>query len=425
MKNAVIVDGSRIPFCRAQSDYKNLMSYELGSMALKGLLNKSQIDLNCIDSVIMGTVISDYLTSNVAREVLLSLGLPKTVPGYTVSIGCISANQAITNAVDQIVTGKASCIIAGGTDTVSDFPIRYKKSMRQKFMMLQKAKSPWQLLNIIKTLRPSHFAPENPAVLEFSVGYSMGKGCERMASRFKVSRQEQDEFSKLSHDNAAKGYEEGVITNEVYPVSFQPKFKTISKDNGIRENLDIKKLEKLRPAFDRKFGTLTAGNSTFLTDGAAFTLVMEEEKAKEMGFQPLARVVDYNYTAGCPLEEMLLGPAYGISKLMNKNNLKQEDIGVFEIHEAFAGQILSVLKCLDSDSFTKENLGFDSKVGQIPMEKLNKWGGSLALGHPFGATGARLVTTTANRLVREDKKYGLLSACALGGHSNTILLEKC
>lgn len=422
--NAVIVDGGRIPFLKSGSDYNDLLSYDLGRMAIQGLLARNNLDPATIDRVIMGTVIQEVKTSNVARESALGAGIPNTVPAFTTTMACISSNQAITSGLDLIRSGQAKIILAGGTETMSDIPVRFKKKFRQKVLAARKYKSPLDFLGFLKGLRPKDLLPELPAIAEFSTGETMGQSADRMAARFGVSRADQDEYAMRSHHLAAKATNEGLLNEELFAAKVPPKFDLVEHDNGFREDTSMEKLSKLRPAFIKPHGTVTAGNSSFLTDGASASLIMEEQTALALGLKPKAYLRAYNFVSQDPGDELLLGPAYATPKVLDAMRLTLNDIDVFELHEAFAGQVLSVLNALDSESFAKNSLSRDSKVGRIPMDKLNTLGGSLSLGHPFGATGVRLVTTAANRLIREDGKYALVTACAAGGQGHAMILEK-
>ncbi len=420
----VLVDGARIPFLKSSTDYKQLMAYDLGRMAIEGLLARNDINPASIDRVIMGTVIQEVRTSNIARESALGAGIPNSVPAFTTSMACISSNQAVTSGMDLIRSGQAKIVLAGGTETMSDIPVRFKKKFRQKVLDARKYKSPVQFLGFFKGLGFKDFLPELPAIAEFSTGETMGQSADRMAARFGVSRMDQDEFAMRSHHNAAKATEEGLLDEELIPAKIPPRFNIVKHDNGFRGDTSMEKLGKLRPAFIKPHGTITAGNASFLTDGASASLIMEEQTALSLGLTPKAYLREYNFVSQDPGDELLLGPAYATPKVLDAMNLTLNDIDVFEIHEAFAGQVLAVLNALDSDDFAKESLHREQKVGQIPMEKLNTLGGSLSLGHPFGATGVRLVTTAANRLIREDGKYALVSACAAGGQGHAIVLER-
>ncbi|MEN6463958.1 MAG: acetyl-CoA C-acyltransferase [Syntrophaceae bacterium] len=266
--------------------------------------------------------------------------------------------------------------------------------------------------------------PEVPNIAEFSTGRSMGEDCDRLAARIGVSRREQDFFAMRSHQLAARAVAEGLLAQEIEPVRVPPDFTPIIQDNGFRADTSLEQLAKLKPAFQRPYGTVTAGNSSFLTDGAAVVLIASEEAARAQGYRPKAIIREYAYSGQDPQEELLLGPAYAVSMLLKKSGLEIGDIDVIESHEAFAGQVLANIKCLASDKFAREKLGRPQKVGEVRLEKLNTMGGSLSLGHPFGATGARLVTTAANRLIRENGRFAIVTGCAAGGLGNAILLER-
>ncbi len=422
--DAVIVDGGRIPFQRSGTEYKKLMAYDLGRMAIEGLIGRSAINGEDLDRVIMGTVIQEVNTSNVARESALGAGIPNSVPAHTVTQACISSNQAITSAVELIRSGQSKIILAGGTETMSDIPIRFRKKFRQKLLDARKYKSISDFLKFFKGLRPSHLLPEIPSISEFTTGETMGESCDRMAAHFGISRKAQDEYALRSHQLATKATNEGLLDQELLPAATPPDFDPIKHDNTFREDTSMEKLEQLSPAFIKPHGTITAGNSSALTDGASASLIMEKETALDRGLKPKAILRGYTYVAQDPEDELLLGPAYATPKVLDMMGLQLSDIDVFEFHEAFAGQILTVLKALNSDKFAKEKLSRDKKVGEIPMDKFNCWGGSLSLGHPFGATGVRLVTTAANCLHHEDGQLALVAACAAGGQGHAIILER-
>ncbi len=423
MRKVVIIDGARTPFLRSGTDYMDLMSYQLGGYAINGVLTKTGIDPDQVDSVIMGNVISNIQTPNVARESALMAGIPNKTPCRTVSQACISANRAISDGCLEIMTGQSDVVIAGGVDLTSDTPIQFPRKMRRKLFYAQKLKTMGDNLKFISSLRLSDFKPQSPKVAEYTTQRVMGQDCDIMAARFGVSREEQDEFAVRSHQLAAQAHDAGHLPAEITPVNLPPKFANIDRDNGIRGNSTMEKVSKLRPAFDRKFGTLTAANSSFLTDGASAVLLMSAERAEELGLTPKAEVIDFTFTGQSLENELLLGPAYASARLLQRNDLSFDDIDVIEFHEAFAGQILSNIKALASDEFAKENLNREKAVGEVPMDRFNLWGGSLSIGHPFGATGGRLMTTTANRLIHENGKIGLLAACAAGAHGHAMLIK--
>ncbi len=418
-----MINGARTPFLRAGTDYQDLMSYQLGAFAIKGVMDKTGINPQAVDQVVMGTVIHNVKTPNVAREAALTAGLSMTTPCHTVSQACISANQAIARGADLIRLGHADVVIAGGTDCTSDTPIGYKKSMRKKLFNAQKLRTTSDLVKFALSLKISDFIPDKPAVAEFLTDRLMGQDCDMLAAKFSIAREAQDEFALRSHTLAQKAQDDGILAKEIVPVELAPNFKPIDKDNGIRV-APMEKLAKLKPAFVKPHGTLTAANSSFLTDGGAAVLIMSEEKAKELGLKPKAYIHDYLFTGQDIREELLLGPAYAMAKILDRNNLGMDDMDVIEFHEAFAGQILANIAALASDEFAQKHLGRNKAVGQMNIDKMNLWGGSLSIGHPFGATGARIMTTTANRLIAENGKYGLLAACAAGAHGHASILQR-
>ena len=423
-KSVVVVDGTRTPFLRSGTGYARLMSYQLGAFAIAGLLKKTGMDAKMTDRVIMGTVVHNIVTSNVAREAALTGGVPYTTPAHTVSQACISANQAIAQGADLIRLGQADVVIAGGTECVSDIPIGFPAKMRRKLFASQKNKTFGQNLQFLLSLRPSDFIPEVPRIAEYSTNRTMGQDCDLMAARFGVTREEQDEFAARSHKLAVKAAEEGILGEEITPTEFPPSFKPIKEDNTYRTDATVERLAKLAPAFDKRNGTLTAGNSSFLTDGAAVVLLMSEDKAKDLGYDTSIRIRNYVFTGQDPNEELLLGPAYATYRLLQMERLTLKDLDVVEFHEAFAAQIVTNLKALNSDEFAMTRIGLKEKAGEINMDQFNIHGGSLSLGHPFGATGARLVTTAMNRLKRENGRLALLAACAAGAHGHGMILEQ-
>lgn len=423
-KKTVLIDGCRTPFLRSGTGYSALSSYDLARIAIKAVLKRTGIDPERIDSVIMGTVASRLETSNVAREASLAAGVPRRASAYTVSAACISANLAIISGCEAIKAGKAEFILAGGTESLTEIPILYKKSLRRRIAALSRAKGLFDYLKALKGIRLAELLPEMPAISEFSTGRSMGQDCDRLAARLGVTREEQDFFALRSHQLAARAASAGLLADEIEPVRVPPDFSPIVKDNGLRSDTSLEQLSRLKPAFQRPYGTVTAGNSSFLTDGAAAVLISSEEEALAAGFKPKACIKDWACSGQDPEEELLLGPAYAVAKLLDRSGLAIEDIDVFESHEAFAGQVLANMKCLASESFARQKLGRQKKVGEVSLDRLNTLGGSLSLGHPFGATGARLVTTAANRLVREGGRFAVVTGCAAGGLGNAILLER-
>ncbi|KRZ56432.1 Trifunctional enzyme subunit beta, mitochondrial [Trichinella nativa] len=447
----VMVDGIRTPFVQSSTLYKSLLSYELQKYAFLGLLRRLKIMPSTVQYVVSGTVIQEARTTNVSREAALHAGIPNTVPAHTVTMACISSNQAITSCtsvsktitvtscfgrvdllfillfflsgLESVRSGVCEVALAGGVESMSDVPIRLGRQLRCGMLDLSRAKSMSKRLKILSgLLNPANWNIEFPSVSEFSSSETMGHSGDRLASSFKVSRREQDEYALRSHTLAKKAFDEGKMV-DIIPIVLPNTEKLIDHDNGIRVST-LEKLSSLKPVFRKHVGTITAGNSSFLSDGASACLITSEAKAKLLGLKPKVYLRDYVYVAQDPKDQLLLGPAYAVPKLLGKVKLKISDIDVFEMHEAFAGQILANLKALDSDLFAEKFLGKSSKVGAIPLEKLNTWGGSLSIGHPFGATGIRLVTHAANRLIDTGGKYALVSACASGGLGHAMLLER-
>lgn len=421
-RNIVIVDGVRTPFLMSGTDYSKLMPHELARHSLLSLLHKTKIDKELIDYIVYGTVIQEVKTSNIAREAALSAGFSDKTPAHTVTMACISSNQAITTGIGLIATGTYDVIVAGGVEFMSDVPIRHSRKMRALMLKANKAKTPMQKLQLLASFRPSYLIPELPAVAEFSSGETMGHSADRLAAAFKVSRQEQDEYALRSHTLAKQAQDKGYFTDLV-PFKVSGVDKTVDKDNGIRVS-SKEALAKLKPAFVKPHGTITAANASFLTDGASACVIMTEEKAKQLGLKPKAYLRDFLYVSQDPVDQLLLGPAYGIPKLLKKSGLSLKDIDCWEIHEAFAGQIVANLKALDSDWFCKNYMGLSEKFGAPDLAKWNNWGGSLSIGHPFAATGVRLVMHSANRLIREDGQLAMISACAAGGQGVAMLVER-
>ncbi len=419
----VLIDGVRTPFLRSNGAFTRISPYQLASKAIAGLLNKTGIDPQRIDHVAMGCVIASPKTPNVAREASLAAGVPATTPTHTATLACVSANVAATTVTDMIRLGRIDVAIAGGTENLSDPPIQVSQNLRLAMVKAQKAKGIPDYIKILRTLSLKDIVPDIPAVAEFSTGESMGEGCERLLRQAHVTREEADQYAIRSHQRAAKAWEEGHYNEVVIPVEVPPQFQPVIKDDGPRGDSTLEKLAKLRPAFDKVFGVSTAGNSSFLTDGASAVLFMSRKKAEELGYKPKAVLKDYVYGAGDPLNELLTGPVLTIPKLLDKNGLKLSDISVWEIHEAFSAQTVAMIKLLKSEKFCRERLGQGTAVGEIPIEKMNVWGGSLSLGHPFGATGGRLLETAARRLGREGGRYAVVAGCAAGGHGSAILLE--
>jgi len=421
-KNLVLVDGVRTPFLMASTQYKSLWPHDLQRMALVGLLQRTGIDKSIVEYICCGTVIQEVKTANIAREAMLGAGFSDRVPAHTVTMACISSNAAITTCLGYMSQGVYDVCIAGGVEFMSDVPIRHNRKMRALMLKANKAKSPAQLLGLLGSFRPSFLAPELPAIAEFSTNETMGHSGDRLAATFGVTRREQDEFAIASHTKAKEAHDAGNLS-DIVPVHVSGAKGMVDADNGIRPST-LEKVSKLKPAFVKPHGTVTAANASYLTDGASACLIMTEDKAKELGLQPKAYFRSYTYVSQDPKDQLLLGPAYATPKVLKMQGLSLNDISVFEYHEAFAGQLLANLKAMDSDWCAQNVMGLKQKTGAVPTEKMNNWGGSLSIGHPFGATGVRLAMHTANRLIKEDGQFGLVSACAAGGLGVGMIIER-
>ncbi|XP_071865566.1 mitochondrial trifunctional protein beta subunit [Bombus fervidus] len=421
-KNIVYIDGVRTPFLQSGTSYKNLMAYDLARQSLVALQDKIKFPKEIVEYIVYGTVMQEIRTSNIAREAALAAGYSDHTPAHTVTMACISSNQALTTGMGLIACGVYEVIVAGGVEFMSDIPIRHSRRMRSLMLQANKAKSIGQKLQLLTSIRPSYFVPDLPAVAEFSSNETMGHSADRLTAAFGISRKEQDEYALRSHTLAAKAQQQGYLT-DIVPYKVPNVSEVVNKDNGIRVST-LEQLEKLKPAFVKPYGGVTAANASFLTDGASAALIMTEEKALQLGLTPKAYLRNFNYVSQDPVDQLLLGPTYVIPKILQKAKLNVKDVGVWEIHEAFAGQILANLKALDSDWFAQNYLGRSSKVGVPDLNKWNAWGGSLSIGHPFAATGIRLATHTANRLIKEDQQFGLIAACAAGGQGVGMIMER-
>ncbi|MEB3297909.1 MAG: acetyl-CoA C-acyltransferase [Candidatus Sericytochromatia bacterium] len=422
-RRAVLVAGARTPFMRSGTVFQDWRSYDLARAAMAGLLSRTGIDPASVDRLILGTVISEPRTSNLARETGLACGLPQSCPAFTVSAACTSSNVAIMSAIEAITSGSADIVIAGGAETLSDVPIRYSRPVRKRLIAAQKARGPADLLKLARGLKLRDLVPDAPAIAEFSTGLTMGDNAERLAKALGITREAQDRLAMASHLRASEAAARGDLARMIVPVPVAPTFEPVAADNGIRSDTTLEKLARLAPVFDRKFGTVTAGNSSFLTDGAAVVLITSEEAAASLGLQPLAAFRSSAFVGLDPVEELLMGPALAVPAALRAAGLGLGDIDVFEIHEAFASPVLAIQKLMQDAEFCRQRLGAEGALGEIPDDKLNAWGGSLSIGHPFGATGARLVMMAAQRLAASGGRHAVVSACAAGALGHALVLD--
>ena len=422
-RRVAIVAGIRTPFARAGTVLKSLSAIELGRLCVAELIQRTGIAGGEVDLVAFGTVVPSVQAPNIAREVSLIPHLPKGVQAWSVSRACASANQAITDAADQILLGHADCAIAGGAESLSNVPILHSRGFSDALVAASRAKSIAGRAQAVVRIRPRDLVPITPAIAEPTTGETMGESAEKMAKINHIAREDQDQFALRSHRLANAGTADGRLTAEMMPVWPPPSFTPLASDNGIREDTTIEKLRELKPVFDRRYGTVSAGNSSPLTDGAAAVLLMSEEKANAIGMTPIAFIRSYAYAALDPGEQLLMAPVLAAPVALHRAGLSLQDIDLVEMHEAFAAQVLSNLKGLDSDEWAAR-AGFRHPVGEVDRARLNVMGGSIAVGHPFGATGARITTTLANELARRGGQFGLMTVCAAGGLGFAMVIER-
>jgi acetyl-CoA acyltransferase len=423
-RRVAVVAGVRTPFAKSGTVFRDVTAVALARHAARELLYRSEVDGREIDEVVFSQVVPSVLTPNVAREVSLLPQLPPSVPAYTINRACASAAQAINNAADQIRLGHADVVLAGGVESLSDLPILHSRRFSRTLVEASKARSVGGRIATLSRLRPRDLVPVTPAIAEPSTGETMGQSAEKMAKENGITREEQDRMALMSHQRAAAATADRRLTAEIAPwFGGSEMDQVVTDDNGIRADTSIEALAKLKPVFDRKYGTVTAGNSSPLTDGAAAVLLMAEEKAKALGHEPLAYIRSYAVSAVDPGWQLLMGPVYAIPKALERADLSWKDLGLVEIHEAFAAQVLSNVQAWGSQAWA-DRLGLPAPVGEVDWDCTNVSGGSIAIGHPFAATGARLVTTLANEMRRRDVQFGLISICAQGGMGYAMVLER-
>ncbi len=420
-----IIDGCRTPFVKAGAEFAKMDVVDLASVPAAELLNRTAIDPQEIDASIFGVVVPALYAPNLGREVILRLKLPRTVTGTTVNLACASSNRAITSGAEAILAGQAEVVLAGGAESLSTVPISYSQNASQRFIEASRAKTLPKKAAILAKIRPKDLAPVPPAIAEYTTGQTMGQSCEKMAKENGISRRAQDEIALHSHHRAADATAEGRFNGQIVPTFTQPGYdRVVKEDTGIRADTSLDALAGLKPAFDREYGTLTAGNSSPLTDGASAVLLMSETKAKALGYEPLGFIRSYAYASLDPATQLLQGPAYAAPQALERAGLKLKDIDLVEMHEAFAAQILSNMKAFASKKFARDELGRSEPMGEIDLDRFNVNGGSISIGHPFGATGARVTMQLLRELERRDLKLGLITVCAAGGSGLAMVVER-
>lgn len=420
-----IVDGCRTPFVKAGTEFRDMDVVDLASAATAELLNRTALDPSQIDLSIFGVVVPALYAPNLGREVVLRLSLPATITGTTVNLACASSNRAITSGAEAILTGQAEVVLAGGAESLSTVPITYSRNASQLFIEASRSKSMGKKAAVLSRLRPKDLAPVAPAIAEYTTGLTMGQSCEKMAKENGISRRAQDEIALHSHQCAARAHAEGRFADQIVPTFVQPGYgKAVSADTGVRSDSTLDALGTLKPVFDKRYGTLTAGNSSPLTDGASAVLLMSEKQAEALGYEPLGYIRSYAYASLDPGTQLLQGPAYAAPQALDRAGLKLQDVDLVEMHEAFAAQILSNLKAFASKKFAAEELGRAQPLGEVDLDRFNVNGGTIAIGHPFGATGARVTMQLLNELKRRGLNLGLITVCAAGGTGLAMVVER-
>lgn len=426
-RDVVIVDGVRTPFAKAGTQLKTVHAADLGQTALKQLLTQTELDVDEVDEVIIGNTGNPSDAVNISRVVALRSGIPLKTSAYTVHRNCASALESVTSGYEKIRSGTMDVIVAGGTESMSQFPLLFTQQFSDVFGEFAFAKTMGKRLKALQKLKLKYLKPRI-AVMEGLtdpfVGINMGQTAEILAKEFHLTREEQDKFALKSHQKAVAAQKEGRLGEEITPVFIGPEYKeVVSQDVGPRENQTVEQLGKLRPYFDRRYGSITVGNACPVTDGAAMVLLMSREKARSLGYRPKAVIKGYAF-AGLEPERMGLGPAYSTPIALKRAGVPLKEMGLIELNEAFAAQVMACEKAFASKRFAQEKLGLSEEVGEVDPDKLNVNGGAIALGHPVGATGTRLVLTLMKEMERRNEALGLATLCIGGGQGGAIVLER-
>jgi len=427
VRRVAIIGGNRIPFARSNTVYSHVSNQDMLTATLQGLVDRFNLHGKRLGDVAAGAVMKHSRDFNLVRECVLSTTLSPQTPAYDLQQACGTGLEAIMLVANKIALGHIECGIGGGVDTTSDAPIGINEKMRKILMEANRAKSTVEQLKIISKIRPSMLIkPAIPKNGEPRTGFSMGEHAELMSREWSIPREEQDQLAFQSHQNLARAYKDGFFSDLITP------FKGVSKDNNLREGLTLEKLRSLKPCFDKKIapgqGTLTPGNSTPLTDGASAVLLGSEEWAKANNLPVLAYITFSEVAAvdfyGPEKEGLLMAPAYAVPRMLARAGISLQDFDFYEIHEAFAAQVLCTLKAWEDGKYCKDKLGLDKPLGSIDRKKLNINGSSLAAGHPFAATGGRIVASLAKMLAQKGSGRGLISICAAGGQGVVAILER-
>ncbi|MGA8259218.1 MAG: acetyl-CoA C-acyltransferase FadI [Arenicellales bacterium] len=422
-RRIAVVAGLRTPFVKERTAFKVLPARDLGKLVVAELLQRTGLDTGQVERVVYGQVIPTPTAPNIAREVVLGTGMRPSTDAYSVSRACATGYQSTTDIAESIMAGQILCGVCGGAESASDVPITVSRRLADALVAANKARSLGQRLAALKGLRPRDIIPVPPALREPSSEYSMGEAAEKMAKENGISREAQDEFAHRSHMNASRAWDEGFFDDHVMHAYVPPEYEACVRDNLVRPDSRLEAYAKLEPVFDRKYGTVTAGNSSPLTDGASALVLMREDKALADGYTPLGYIRSYAYAALDPNWQMLMGPSFATPVALDRAGLCLGDIDVVDMHEAFAAQILSNTRAFESRDFAREHLGRDRAIGEIDWNRFNTNGGSISLGHPFAATGARQIMQALKELKRTGGQFALCTACAAGGLGAAMVLE--
>ncbi|MDP2271997.1 MAG: acetyl-CoA C-acyltransferase FadI [Archangium sp.] len=423
-RRVAIIGGLRTPFVKANTVFNDLTALDLGRIVVQELVQRYDLDPEQIDELVFGQVVPSMTASSIARELVLLSGLPRRIETHTVMRACATSIQATVDVARSITEGHAHVGIAGGTESMSDPPIFTSRPLAHALVSASKAKNLGARLKPFQRLKGRDLLPVPPAIAEYTTGMSMGDSAEKMAKENGISRLEQDQISLASHHNAARAWKAGYFKDEVMSVPVPPKYKEIAAtDNLVREDTSLEALTALKPVFDRRYGTVTAGNASPLTDGAAALILMSEEKAKALGYEPLGFLKSYAFAATDPADQLLQGPAYAAPIALDRAGMKLSDIELIDMHEAFAAQIASNIQAFGSKAFAQK-IGRKAPLGEVNRERLNVNGGSIALGHPFAATGARILHQSLREMKRRNLGTALVTVCAQGGQGAAVVLER-
>lgn len=424
-RRVAIVDGLRTPFAKSSTVFRNLSTLDLSSAVVAELVARSGVDASAVDRVVYGAVVADVGAPNIAREIVLAGPFPESVDAYSVSRACATSTQSFVEGAQSILLGETDIVITGGADSLSKPPITYSDRFVEILMEAKAARDMPSKVKAFAKVRPKDLVPNPPAIAERSTGKTMGHSAEEMAKANGISREQQDEFTVRSHAKAIEAWETGVFDDEVMPLHVPPRFKeAVERDTIPRSDSTLEKLATLKPVFDRKYGTVTAANASPLTDGASALLLMDESVAKALGYEPKAYLKSYAFAALDPNWQLLMGPAFATPLALDRAGMTLDDIDLIDMHEAFAAQVLSNVQAFASDEFAQKRLGRKKAIGEIDDSKFNIYGGSISIGHPFAATGARQIMTMANELDRRGGGTALVTQCAAGGLGAAVVLER-